>query len=87
MRLANEVDVDLQLRGVTLREFDFSLAPLWPLEPSDPVDGLELRLRARDTGLVVSLRFERGEFVNIATAGLTMLDAADAATETNGGGE
>lgn len=51
-----------------------------------PVDGLELRVMARDTGLYVSLRFERGEFVNLATAGLQVLDRADA-TELPRGGE
>jgi hypothetical protein len=51
-----------------------------------PVDGIELSFAADDLGLTVSLRFERGEFVNLATAGLRMLDAADA-TELPEGGE
>jgi hypothetical protein len=51
-----------------------------------PVDGIELTITPNDLGLTVSLRFERGEFVNLATAGLRILDAADA-TELPEGGE
>lgn len=88
------------VRGVILREFVWLLRPLRQLRGEQfasaeeyeaavegiPVDGLELLATARDTGLTVSLRLERGEFVNIATAGLSMLDAADA-TEIPEGGE
>jgi hypothetical protein len=93
----NSVDIDLNLRAIVLRRFTFELHPLresWQRvsedyeQPGLPVNGLELRAVAVDTGLKVSLRFERGEFVNIATAGLHMLDAADAlATDTEGGGD
>jgi hypothetical protein len=94
----NSVDIDLNLRAIVLRRFTFELHPLresWQRVSEDygppmrgPVNGLELRAVAVDTGLKVSLRFERGEFVNIATAGLHMLDAADAlATDTEGGGD
>lgn len=79
---ANELELELHLQAVTLRDFDFRLAPLYngfPVEVApNPIDGLELLAVAKDTGLRVSLRFERGEFVNVATAGLAMLDAGDA---------
>lgn len=83
----NEIEADLQLRGVTLRAFGFGLHPLRQ-DPDDArLDGLELRAVAHDLGLTVSLRFERGEFVNIATTGLHMLDAADEVAERGGGGD
>lgn len=88
---ANELDVELQLRAIVLRDFEYGLRPLLGLELRPGVyvreaeglgaGGLELVAVAKDTGLKVSLRFERGEFVNLATAGLAMLDAADAATD------
>lgn len=89
MRPANSLDVDLELRGVLLRDFEYRLEPLEGIEARPGVwvagaGGLELLAVARDTGLKVSLRFERSEFVNLATAGLAMLDAAD---EKTGGGE
>lgn len=83
-----EPHMELELvfqRRILLRDFAYRLGPL--TAESDgmlgrfagaAVDGLELELTARDTGLQISLRFERGEFVNVATAGLAMLDAADA---------
>ena len=87
---ANEVNLELELREVLLRDFTFALKPLrWGSVTDDsgrivtPVRGLELEATARDTGLRVSLRFERGEFVNLATAGLAGLDAAD--EQTRGG--
>lgn len=89
----NSIEADLQVRAVTLRRFDFVLLPIYrqvtPENITDEptVDGLELRAAAHELGLTVSLRFERGEFVNIATTGLQMLDAADAVAESGGGGE
>lgn len=80
----NAIEADLQLRGVTLRQFRFVLLPL---RSRGQVDGLELRAFADELGLTVSLRFDRSEFVNIATTGLQMLDAADAAARHTGGGE
>lgn len=87
---ANELELELHLQRVILRDFDYCLAPLLGLELRPGVfvreldgmgaGGLELEATAKDTGLRVSLRFERGEFVNLATAGLAMLDAADEAT-------
>lgn len=71
---ANEIEADLQLRRVVLRVFGFGLHPL---HDGEQLDGLELRAVAHELGLTVSLRFERSEFVNIATTGLHMLDAAD----------
>ncbi len=92
---ANELELELHLQRVVLRDFTFNLRPLYWWRPmpigdlpaGQGVDGLELVAVAKDTGLIVSLRFERSEFVNIATAGLQMLDAADAATDTRGGGD
>lgn len=81
----NELDIEATLKGVVLRNFLFTVEPLYGGGlPPYPVDGLGLRFIAQDTGLVVSLRFERSEFVNLATAGLQMLDAAD---EIQGGGD
>ena len=90
----NELDVELQLRAVVLRDFRYELRPLLGLELRPGVfvreldgmgaGGLELRAVAEDTGLTVSLRFERGEFVNLATGGLAMLDAADAGEPKRG---
>jgi hypothetical protein len=83
---ANELELELHLQAVTLRDFAYRLQPL-RAGPPWGVNGLELVATARDTGLKVSLRFDRGEFVNIATTGLAMLDAADAATDTQRGGD
>lgn len=92
----NELELDLQIRRITLRDFTFSLKPLRAVMFDDtqeeafyrgerpPVTGVELEAIAKDTGIVVSLRFDRGEFVNLATAALAGLDAAD---EETGGGE
>lgn len=105
MTLANELEVDVNLRRLILRNFTYGIGPIRPVThellteaaaggPDElaaaieglPVDGLELVLIAADTGLKVSARFERSEFVNLATAGLRILDAADA-TEIPEGGE
>lgn len=89
---ANELELEVQLQRVTLRDFDYRLEPLrGPVEVrsavfAEGVKGLELEVTARDTGLRVSLRWERFEFVNLATAGLAMLDAGDAADEQKGRG-
>jgi hypothetical protein len=83
---ANELELELHLQRVTLRDFGYELLPLAAGPPWN-MNGLELVATARDTGLRVSLRFDRSEFVNIATAGLAMLDQADEATETQEGGE
>lgn len=92
---ANELELDVKLRRVLLRDFDYRLGPRMAepelvapgvyRNPGAGVDGLELLVRARDTGLEIVLRFERGEFVNVATAGLAMLDLADAAEENGRG--
>lgn len=88
--IANEIQVDVALRRVVLRDFDYRLAPLG-IELAGPgvllarsVDGIELLVRARDTGLEVLLRFDRSEFVNVATTALAMLDAADVTDHTEG---
>ena len=88
------------VRAVTLRNFTYRLQPLRKIRAEGflpdaeaaaeylegiPVDGLELVAIARDTGLQVSLRFARSEWVNIATGGLAILDAADAAELPEGG--
>ena len=88
---ANELELELELRRVVLRDFRYELRPLLGVELRPGVyfreadgmgaGGIELVAVAKDTGLRVSLRFERGEFVNLATGGLAMLDAADDATE------
>lgn len=99
----NSIEADLQIRDVTLRRFGFGLHPLFEHDfeggPRCGVEhehdsscfrrmnGLELRAIAHELGLTVSLRFERGEFVNIATTGLQMLDAADEVANRGGGGE
>ena len=100
---ANELEVDVNLRRLVLRNFTYGIGPIRPVTAELvagaateselaaaleglPVDGLELILRASDTGVQVSARFERSEFVNLATAGLRILDAADA-TELSEGGE
>lgn len=89
----NELELEVSLRRIVLRNFAYRLGPLhagadeglgrFPGLGAAPA-GVELELTARDTGLQISLRFERGEFVNVATAGLQMLDAADAAGSTEG---
>ncbi len=86
MPSGNEVEVEMpvvtaRVRRVVLRRFLFSLTPIGG---AGGTDGLELELVAADTGLTVSVRFERSEFVNIATAGLQMLDEADGAEPTEG---
>ncbi len=68
-----------RVRNVTLRRFAFQLTPL---VTDGRTDGLKLMLIAADIGCQVSALFDRAEFVNIATAGMTMLDVADA---TEGG--
>jgi FAD/FMN-containing dehydrogenase len=99
---ANELEVDVNLRRLVLRDFTYGVGAIRPVTAELvagagsedelaaaleglPVDGLELILRAADTGLQVSARFERSEFVNLATAGLALLDAADATELTEGG--
>jgi len=90
--LRNELELQVEVRRILLRDFAYRLGPLRSGSngtlgrfAGEGVDGLELELTARDTGLQISLRFERGEFVNVATAGLQMLDAADAATDSTEG--
>jgi len=88
-----ELDVSIIVRRIVLRDFLYRLSPLaGPVTLNGaaavehgPATGLELLLRARDeTGLEVLLRFDRSEFVNVATTGLAMLDAADATEPTEG---
>lgn len=69
-----------------LAGFSFMLRPLG--EPaSGRLDGLALDVVPQSERFQVSLLFERSEFVNIATAGLAMLDAGDEASERTEGGE
>lgn len=91
----NEFELDVTLHRVTLRDFDYRLEPLPPelrelspgvfLRPELGAGGIELAVLARDTGLEIVLRFERSEFVSVATGGLAMLDAADATREEGRG--
>lgn len=66
--------------------FDFMLRPLGTPGTAE-VQGLALDVVPRSRRVQVSLLFDRSEFVNIATAGLAMLDAGDAAADETGGGE
>lgn len=82
--LANETAVDAEMtfriRSVTLRHFGYRLRPLpAPRQDGSAVNGIELELSTPD-GMTVSARFDRSEFVQIATTALAMLDAADADT-------
>jgi hypothetical protein len=85
----NELTIDVTLYRVMLRNFEYRVAPLFFSRDTPyaypAANGIELVLKARDTGLEVVLRFDRSEFVNMATAGLTMLDAADATEPPRGG--
>lgn len=65
--------------------FDFMLRPLGTPGTSE-VQGLALDVIPPSGRVQVSLLFDRGEFVNIATAGLAMLDEGDAAAAERGGG-
>jgi len=73
----------ITVQGVILREFVWLLRPL--SDESGAADGVELLCTAHDSDLTVSLRFDRGEFVSVATEGLRILDAADAATDADEG--
>lgn len=71
---------------MALAGFDFMLRPLGTPGTAE-VQGLALDVVPRSRRFQVSLLFDRGEFVNIATTGLHMLDAADEVASRGGGGE
>ena len=92
----NELRVSVQpprVEELVLRRFGWRLnaLPEGALVASEAVAGIELELDALLDGTgeltKIRLRLDRSEFVNIATGGLTLLDAADAGAsyETEGG--